>query len=249
MFIDNKYTATYLRLIANRVAHPCGCDVYVEKHHIIPRCLGGSDKPENIVKLSGREHYVAHLLLTKMVEGSNRRKMIYALLCFNRHNPNHAGRYAAKSKLYEYVKNLISSTPIDISVCQKISFALRGRKRSKEVCDAIGNAHRGKNVSSETKLKMRNAKLGKILPQDTRRKMSEAHKGKSFTDQHKANLKSSYQKTETRSAAIAQANKKKRKPCTVDGFEIFESKSALEAKLGKGKLGSRSPAFRFITGE
>lgn len=39
---------------------------YIEKHHIIPRCLGGDDGKENIVKLTPEEHYVAHQLLVKM---------------------------------------------------------------------------------------------------------------------------------------------------------------------------------------
>lgn len=48
---------------------------YVEKHHIIPRSLGGSDTEENIVELTAREHFIAHLLLSKIHGG----KMIYAL--------------------------------------------------------------------------------------------------------------------------------------------------------------------------
>lgn len=36
---------------------------YFERHHIIPRCVGGSDVKENIVCLTAKEHYVAHHLL------------------------------------------------------------------------------------------------------------------------------------------------------------------------------------------
>jgi hypothetical protein len=39
---------------------------YTEKHHIVPRCLGGTDVRENIVALTPEEHYVAHQLLVKM---------------------------------------------------------------------------------------------------------------------------------------------------------------------------------------
>ena len=41
-------------------------DVYTERHHIVPRCLGGSDSPDNLVNLTPEEHYVAHQLLTKI---------------------------------------------------------------------------------------------------------------------------------------------------------------------------------------
>jgi hypothetical protein len=39
---------------------------YQERHHIVPRCMGGSDDAENIVSLTAEEHYVAHQLLVKM---------------------------------------------------------------------------------------------------------------------------------------------------------------------------------------
>jgi hypothetical protein len=42
---------------------------YKVKHHIIPKCLGGSDSPLNIVELTPEEHFVAHQLLVKMYPG------------------------------------------------------------------------------------------------------------------------------------------------------------------------------------
>lgn len=42
---------------------------YKETHHIIPRCLGGSDDKENLAELTAREHFIAHLLLCKINEG------------------------------------------------------------------------------------------------------------------------------------------------------------------------------------
>jgi hypothetical protein len=41
-------------------------DTYKEIHHIIPRCLGGSDDKYNLVELTAREHFIAHLLLLKI---------------------------------------------------------------------------------------------------------------------------------------------------------------------------------------
>ena len=49
------------------------------KHHIIPKSLGGSDDACNLVSLTAREHFVCHLLLTKMLTDGNRHKMVYAL--------------------------------------------------------------------------------------------------------------------------------------------------------------------------
>ena len=39
---------------------------YTESHHIIPRCMGGTDEQSNLVRLTPEEHYVAHQLLVKI---------------------------------------------------------------------------------------------------------------------------------------------------------------------------------------
>lgn len=37
--------------------------IVLHKHHIIPRCLGGSNSKKNLVKLSVEDHIISHLLL------------------------------------------------------------------------------------------------------------------------------------------------------------------------------------------
>jgi len=37
-----------------------------EMHHIVPKCLGGDDNIDNLVKLTFREHLLAHRLLSKI---------------------------------------------------------------------------------------------------------------------------------------------------------------------------------------
>ena len=49
---------------------------YKEKHHIIPKCLGGSNEPNNLVELTFREHFICHWLLVKIYP--NNIKLIYA---------------------------------------------------------------------------------------------------------------------------------------------------------------------------
>jgi hypothetical protein len=53
---------------------------YYEKHHIVPRALGGKTLPENLVYLTPKEHYIGHHLLTKFTEGRSKRKMLHAWL-------------------------------------------------------------------------------------------------------------------------------------------------------------------------
>jgi len=39
---------------------------YTERHHIVPRSMNGSDDKDNLVKLTAREHFIAHILLVKI---------------------------------------------------------------------------------------------------------------------------------------------------------------------------------------
>lgn len=40
----------------------------IETHHIIPKSFGGSDNEDNLINLTLREHYVAHLLLLEIAK-------------------------------------------------------------------------------------------------------------------------------------------------------------------------------------
>jgi hypothetical protein len=84
MFIENKYTRWYTKII--NTARVRGTPVeYYEKHHVIPKCLGGSNTTSNLVRLTAREHYVAHLLLVKMTTGTHQYSMICALARMSKH--------------------------------------------------------------------------------------------------------------------------------------------------------------------
>lgn len=75
MFKNNKYTKWYYEIINNATSqNRIKLDKnnlnykYYEKHHIIPKSLGGNNLQSNLVLLTGREHYICHLLLIKMVD-------------------------------------------------------------------------------------------------------------------------------------------------------------------------------------
>lgn len=77
MYLDNKYTLWYSRIINSAQVRAIIPTNYTELHHIIPKSLGGKDDRSNLVRLTPREHYVCHLLLTKMVVGPAKRSMGY----------------------------------------------------------------------------------------------------------------------------------------------------------------------------
>lgn len=93
-----NYRRIYDDLITRRLDHtPTG---YVERHHIQMRSLGGSDDESNLVKLTSREHYVAHLLLHKILRCS---ESAYALWMMQCKSSTHEERpYIKSSRMYEW---------------------------------------------------------------------------------------------------------------------------------------------------
>jgi len=76
MFLENNFLEEYYEIIEN--AKKNKYDGYTEKHHIIPRSLGGDDNKDNLVDLTAEEHYLCHYLLTEITEGLSKLKMLRA---------------------------------------------------------------------------------------------------------------------------------------------------------------------------
>lgn len=101
MFIQNKYTKTYFKIVNSRQSmHRSKKDSYFESHHIVPRCLGGDNKKTNLVLLTAKEHYICHLLLIKMTEGKARSKMCLGLKCLSQMK-NHKQHRKTTSRMFE----------------------------------------------------------------------------------------------------------------------------------------------------
>lgn len=79
---------------------------YVEKHHIIPKCLKGSDDPENIVSLTAKEHFLAHLLLCEIYPENN--KLFFAAYAMCQQDKT-GSRYRPSSRTYERLKKEFSN--------------------------------------------------------------------------------------------------------------------------------------------
>lgn len=78
-------------------------DCYIERHHVIPRCMGGSDDDNNLVSLTAREHFIAHLLLTKMHPGNLYLVRAVAIMCIGQAERKLTNRWYGK------VRELFSS--------------------------------------------------------------------------------------------------------------------------------------------
>ena len=102
LFIDNKYSRWYNNIIKR--AQTRTITGYVEKHHIIPKSLGGSNAKSNIVSLTAKEHFICHMLLSKMVDGIQRQKMIHAWWAMATLKKDCQDRYRLNSFQYESVR-------------------------------------------------------------------------------------------------------------------------------------------------
>lgn len=58
-----NYWKIYDSLITRAVEVLSTADVYYEKHHIVPKCLGGLDNKDNLALLTASEHFLTHQLL------------------------------------------------------------------------------------------------------------------------------------------------------------------------------------------
>ena len=151
-----NYKKIYTQLM-ERAKHRSNITEY-ETHHIHPKSLGGSNTKDNLVKLSLREHFLAHRLLTKMHTGEARRKMYFAFYRLSNRHQIQSGRFYAKSKQQakEYLSQIHSGKTISEEHKQAIREKCRGMVGKKHSDDAIA-------VMSKAKLGNKNAKVGVIV--------------------------------------------------------------------------------------
>ena len=63
------YARIYREFVADRLRKQPEAPTYFERHHILPRSLGGGNEPENLIRLTPEDHLFAHLLLAKIHGG------------------------------------------------------------------------------------------------------------------------------------------------------------------------------------
>ena len=162
MYLQNKYAIWYDKIISNAISRTV--HGYTEKHHIIPKSLGGTNDKSNIVRLTAREHYICHLLLTKMTEGLMRRKMLFAHWRMM-HGNNNQERYILSNAQYEKVK-------------EAMSLAVKEQNAGKVLAKTSNKGrvpwNKGKTgvMSVEAKMKIRQHRIGKNLSVETKQKIS-----------------------------------------------------------------------------
>lgn len=172
----NKYKKWYNQITQNGKTSKAEGD---ERHHILPRSLGGNDDPANIAFITPREHFVCHWLLTKIYpDGEEHWKMINAFRMMRAENPIQK-RYSTKitARVYENLKREYSK--------------LQSEKVTGENNPMYGDKF---YRSEEGKQKQREAILGDnngAKQEVARKKITESKLGKKrdpFSDEWRANM-------------------------------------------------------------
>ena len=116
-----------------------------EKHHIIPRCMNGSNDDTNLCNLTPREHFIAHQLLTKMYPDNN--DLAYAVLMMT---TGHEGRI--NNRLFEWHRRNLRR-PRDPALVKRTADAIRGVPKTRKAVNANAVAQLKSNDSRRAKLK------------------------------------------------------------------------------------------------
>ena len=143
--MEETYEQFIQNILDTRGRFACG-DEYHERHHIIPKCMDGSDEEENLIDLLAREHFVAHKLLA--LENPNNDKLAYA---WNRMCNSKNGDYHITAEEYEKAR---------IAFARFASESKKGKPRSKETCDKLSRHMKAQWEDPEWRKDM----LEKLMP-------------------------------------------------------------------------------------
>ena len=151
-----NYFLAYQRLIAKAKARVCP-EGYVERHHVLPKALGGSDDSSNLVALIAREHFLSHVLLAK-IHGGDMWLPVVRMKTFKDGSK-------ANSRLYEMAR---------VANALEVGKRLKGSKLSDEHKMKIGQSGRGQKRSEETRRKISEALKNKPKSEQHRKSLAEA---------------------------------------------------------------------------
>jgi hypothetical protein len=148
---------------------------YREKHHVIPRCMGGVDDKDNLVELTAREHFIVHKLLCKIYPTEDKLFFAYRMMAIMKTSKDNERGYYVSSREFEEIRLLAN---------EKISNAMRGKKmppRPQVVIEKIVAARHANTI-----------KRGYYHSNETKQKISTKNKGKTLSKEHVHNLRESH---------------------------------------------------------
>jgi hypothetical protein len=137
---------------------------YKERHHIVPKCMGGTNDNDNLVYLTAKEHFVIHKLLCLIYPKNNKLHWAAFRMANGSGNKNQKRDYTIGSREYQRLRESVKHSNESIEKMRKSN---------------LGNKYRlGITHSNETKEKLSELRKGKTSPM----------KDKQLSDEHRAKL-------------------------------------------------------------
>lgn len=236
-----NYNEFINNILETRGRFSCG-DEYHERHHIIPRCMGGTDNDENLIDLFAREHFEAHRLLA--LENPENSSLVYAWWMMAHVKDKNQKRVEISAEEYEEVKRKYVDTIKGRPAWNKgVPMTEEQKIKLSKAKVGIPSKLKGVPMSDMAKQHMRenhadfscenHPMYGKHHSEGTRQKISESHKGKKLSDETKKKLSELnkgennhfYGKTHTEEAKEKMRNSKSKcKPVRcIETGEIYRS--------------------------
>ena len=154
-----------------------GKKIYKERHHIVPKSLGGTNDKNNLIDLFAKEHFVAHKLLVK--ENPTNKSLIYAwwTMCQIK-GRDYQDRYVPTAEEYEEARIAIALMESESRIGDKNPRFGKHTPMSEETKEKLRQINLGRKMPSYAIEKMRQAKIGKKLTEEHKLKISESTKGR-----------------------------------------------------------------------
>ena len=185
-----NYKKIYDDFISDRIQKQ-NIDGYFETHHVVPKSYGGLDTKENLIKLTAKDHFFAHILLAKIYKG----KMIFALnmMCKTRTqtHKNKSIYEIFKKQIAEEISKINKNKIVKQETRDKLSKTQTGRKHTPERIENMRKSQLGKVMPEEVKNKISMALKGKKKPKEHGEKIAEYNRTRIFTDEHRNNIANS----------------------------------------------------------
>jgi len=188
MFIDNKYTRVYNSIVSRAQIDTLRSKDfgYYEKHHIVPKSLGGTNDSSNITLLTFKEHWTCHRLLCKMVsDPKHKTAMRYALYALSRSNEDQLRGMSHHQKMICLESNRIANR-------NRNHKPNLGNKHTEETKAKMRKASTGKKHSDETIQKIKDNNVRTYSSRSS--KISEFQTGRQKSDDHKLKIAKSVKK-------------------------------------------------------
>lgn len=173
----NKYTTWYEKLVLTAKTRILPDELYFENHHIIPHCMTKDNSADNIVKLTAREHYIAHLLLWKMTMLPKwHNKMMMALHVMingsgSKRQKQERASYRIPSRIFEANRKEWALHMSNSSKGENNHFY--GKKHSEKTVEKIKEANRRtKDIRSEKLKGEKNPMWGKTHTDEVKKILS-----------------------------------------------------------------------------